>query len=706
MGGCFGDGCLVSYGENLAGSDSEPLDCNGHGTHVAGIIAAQKNDHGFLGAAPDATLGSYRVVGCDGRVTDDDFIAAFNKAFEAGSDIITTSMSMMGGFSENPISVVIQRIVEAGVPCTVAAGNSGGNGLFRAESPAVGKGAAAIASTENVEILDTLLEGFYSTDNSSSRASFFWRQGNFFDEHSLSNFSLPLWATPYNNSAEECEFLPSDTPDLSGQVVLLRAGTLCGGPAFGEVLKDIVSHGARHILAYIDLPGTVPSFWTELDFEFLGFIQYSQGLKWAEALAKGTNISVDIIEPGTANEAIRAVPNPRAGYMSTFSSWGPGLDMQSYPHFAAPGSYILSTYPSDQGGYAILSGTSMSTPLAAAIFALVGQVRGTFDPKTIKNVIASTAKANVFWASDQAYPLLAPTAQQGAGLIQAYDAAHAPTVLSVSDLGFNDTDHFVANTTFTISNTGSAEKTYSLTNVRAGTAYFQGENKRLHFFPPPMTEEGAELSFSSDKITIPAGGEAVVVVTPSPPAELDSERLPVYSGFISLNTTDGESLSLPYLGMLGSLYSLDPLSKDPEQMVHVQDGQAGIIQGNETFTFPKGEVNPIEYLYPITSAWTVLGTEEQRIDVISLDAALNQKEVAGIKVMGSMKYMPVRFAPGGGLVLLTFFTGQLDDESYVPAGGYKLLFSALRIFGDAGKMEDWDFVVSPPFFINYVGEEQ
>ena len=51
LGGCFGEGCLVSYGYDLVGDDytgrntpvpdNDPQDCAGHGTHVSGIIVRQ-----------------------------------------------------------------------------------------------------------------------------------------------------------------------------------------------------------------------------------------------------------------------------------------------------------------------------------------------------------------------------------------------------------------------------------------------------------------------------------------------------------------------------------------------------------------------------------------------------------------------------------------------------------------------------------------
>ena len=80
MGGCFGPGCKVAFGKDLVGDaydgtntpipDDDPMDCLGHGTHVAGIIAAS-NDPYVLGVAPNATLGIYKVFGCADSVAND-----------------------------------------------------------------------------------------------------------------------------------------------------------------------------------------------------------------------------------------------------------------------------------------------------------------------------------------------------------------------------------------------------------------------------------------------------------------------------------------------------------------------------------------------------------------------------------------------------------------------------------------------------------
>ena len=85
LGGCFGQGCRVTNGYDFVGDDYDeeetdltwqpvphpdpfPDDCNGHGTHVAGIIGANGS---LKGVAPDVTFGAYRVIGCDGGVAAD-----------------------------------------------------------------------------------------------------------------------------------------------------------------------------------------------------------------------------------------------------------------------------------------------------------------------------------------------------------------------------------------------------------------------------------------------------------------------------------------------------------------------------------------------------------------------------------------------------------------------------------------------------------
>jgi subtilisin family serine protease len=234
LGGGFGPGYLVSFGTDLVGDnydgfnvpvpDPDPYDnCEGHGTHVAGIIAAQANPYDFTGAAPGVTLGSYRVFGCGGSAGNDVLIAAFNQAYQDGADIITASIGGASGWTEDAWSVAVQRIVEAGVPCTVSAGNDGAEGQFYTSTAANGKRVSAIASVDNTQAPAILLNATYTVSNASTSA-FGWTSGT---PSNWNNISLPLWSVNYNTSdpANACAALPDDTPDLSGYIVLVRRGT-------------------------------------------------------------------------------------------------------------------------------------------------------------------------------------------------------------------------------------------------------------------------------------------------------------------------------------------------------------------------------------------------------------------------------------------------------------------------------------------------
>jgi hypothetical protein len=665
---------------------------------VAGIIAAQKNKYGFTGAAPDVTLGNYRIAGCNGLIPTDSLIAAFNQAYEDGSDIITSSIGDIFGFSDEPTSLALHRIVKAGVPCTVAASNAGNAGILFPSNPSSGVGVTAIASTENPEIRMLLLEGYYITGNSSV-ATFGWAAGT---PDSWGNISLPLWANPYNTSdpSDSCKSLPSDTPDLSNYIVLIPADGDC---FLWEKYADAAAHGARFIMVYADFP-TIPTFGTDEEIDAIGAVTFEQGLEWQNLLSHNVNITINIVDPKSAITFISSERNVMGGFISRYSSWGPTYDLHLKPQFSAPGSYILSTYPVDKGGYAILSGTSMSTPLAAAIYALVGQVQGTFDPTTIESLLSSTAKPNLFHDGTTAQPFLAPTPQQGGGLIQAYNAAYSTTILIVSSLSFNDTDHLLTNAKFAIKNLGTTSKTYKISNSRAASVY--ATSKDNHNLPEwslnEMTTEGASLSFSSEEVTVPAGGEAIVTVSPTVPA-LDTSRLPIYSGYIVLNATDGDSLSLPYVGVVGSLYKLDPLNRDPVTGTGVQDGTGNWITANQTFSFPKGEVdgayyNPIPY---VALAWQ---SSLVRVDVIPLDPNVNTTEVSGVQILDSVKDFPIQWQPRGA-VYPSIWGGQLSDGNFAPEGGYRLLFRVLRAFGDPTKRDDYDSMESLPFFISYITKE-
>ena len=115
-------------------------DCNGHGTHVAGTIAARDNDFGVVGVAPGASVTGVKVLGCDGSGTTSavikgiDWVTA-NAAFPA-----VANMSLGGSLSQ-ALDDAVRRSAAKGIFYGLAAGNSAADAC--GTSPArVGAGAA------------------------------------------------------------------------------------------------------------------------------------------------------------------------------------------------------------------------------------------------------------------------------------------------------------------------------------------------------------------------------------------------------------------------------------------------------------------------------------------------------------------------------------------------------------------------------------
>ncbi|KAL2150509.1 hypothetical protein VTH82DRAFT_7072 [Thermothelomyces myriococcoides] len=692
LGGCFGPGCLVSYGADLVGDDfdgsntpvpdDDPMDCQGHGTHVAGIVAAQtSNPFGIVGAATDVTLGAYRVFGCTGDTPNDVLIEAYKKAYEAGSDIITASIGGPSGWSEDPWAAVVTRIVENGVPCVVSAGNDGSAGIFYASTAANGKKVTAIASIDNIVTPVLLTNASYTIDGTDS--TFGFTAG---DPGAWGDVSLPLWTGNFDtaNPADGCEPYPDSTPDLSDYIVLIRRGTC----TFVEKATNAAAKGAKYIMFYNNEPhGTVSVAAGEAKgIEAVAMVTADQGEEWVSALEGGSEVVLHLTDPLVAGSFLISTPNTvTGGFMSDYTSWGPTWEVDVKPQFGTPGGSILSTYPRALGSYAVLSGTSMACPLAAGIYALLINTLKTKDPKTLENRLSSTARPNLFRLDGESLPLLAPVAQQGAGIIQAWDAAHATTLLSVSSLSFNDTDHFKNVQTFTVTNAGDKTVEYSLSNVGAATAYTfkDAQSIRPAPFPNELTDDYASL------------------------AGVDTKRLPVYSGYIAINGSDSSALSLPYLGVAGSLHSAPVLGPEDAWLSVDNHIIPAPVPPNSTFVLPPpGFANDTSYNnrtdLPMLVVDLALGSAVVRADIVPLSeaSATNTRTVFGTPTVGQPYGFPVRYNPRG--LLQYEWDGRLDDGSYAPAGPYRFVVRALRLLGDEKRASEYDVVETVDFNIKYL----
>jgi subtilisin family serine protease len=130
LGNGFGPGHKVAGGYDFVNDDNDPFDDNGHGTHVAGIIAGDSTV--ITGIAPDATLMAFKVLRASGSGTESDVIAAIERATDPNGDgdtsdhVDVANLSLGGaGGPDDPGSRAIDNATRLGVVFCIAAGNSG-----------------------------------------------------------------------------------------------------------------------------------------------------------------------------------------------------------------------------------------------------------------------------------------------------------------------------------------------------------------------------------------------------------------------------------------------------------------------------------------------------------------------------------------------------------------------------------------------------
>jgi subtilisin family serine protease len=99
------------------------LDDNGHGTHVAGILAALDNDKGILGVAPDVNLYSVKAMDSTGSGTTSTILSGVEWAIDNNIDIL--NMSITTEKDDDALKKIIDQAYSEGLLIVAAAGNNG-----------------------------------------------------------------------------------------------------------------------------------------------------------------------------------------------------------------------------------------------------------------------------------------------------------------------------------------------------------------------------------------------------------------------------------------------------------------------------------------------------------------------------------------------------------------------------------------------------
>ncbi|KAI8649528.1 hypothetical protein NCS55_01452800 [Fusarium keratoplasticum] len=711
FGGGFGPGYRVEAGYDLVGDDyvaggeykpdDDPMDCLGHGTHVAGIAAS--GDSYLPGVAPKARLRAYKVFGCGDGTYEDTIVAAFLKAYEDGADVINASLGSNRGFPDSPTALIASTIAAAGVLVVFAAGNSGSTGPFYTSSGGNGVGSLAVGS---VQAEDWVAYQFTAISSSGETRDIAYLSDTL-KQFNL-NGTFAAFTRPDVREKTACTWDQPTGPKDS--VTVIPKGT-CAWQ-----IQDSSVIGKTNSILYIqtesgDWERPDRAVYREDQPQNSAVILYEDG-DWIMSQAEaGYDVTFEFIHNN------QAISIPRSGFaggrINDFSSWGPTLDARMKPEISAPGGSILSTWPVSSGSWATYSGTSMASPYVAGVGALFFGSRGgrsALGPKAAQMAVDRIIASGRPVQHNDGTSNPASVVRQGAGIVDAASVILSGTSVSPANLNLNDTVHFNPSHQVVLTNSNDETVTYQVTHEAGITIHTKGNGDAwVSSEPSYSSDEGevATVSLSDDTFTLGAGESATLHLEFVEPATVSASYLPVYGGRILFGGSNGEVVSVTYMGIKGSIYASDTWEMDRGVPMWLS-GYGGLMEegyeysletGSDVFQpyfnilwstreigldFVTRDWEPSDWVYPpVAGKNNWIGSVRTRPSGLN-DEIINFPLVNYPRVSGAFYVAP---------------QGYFANGSSIPDGEYRLLGRAVRTFGDLNNLDDWQYALSPWFSV-------
>ncbi|WP_081798155.1 S8 family serine peptidase [Neobacillus dielmonensis] len=400
-------------GHDLVDNDRDPMEtltpgrATLHGTHVAGIIAANGK---IKGVAPDAKIIAYRALGPGGGGTTEQVLAAIEQAIKDKVDIMNLSLGNSVNGPDMPISLALNRAVEKGIIAVAASGNTGPN-VWTVGSPGTASKAISVGASTPVQKIPFLTVA-------GLRGKFRIQPLEGSNTWSLDR-SLELVDGGIGRK--------EDIKNAMGKIVLIQRGKI----TFSEKAENARAAGAKAVIIYNNIKGS-----------FIGNLESSVKIPVGAISKRDGELLHQLLTKQAAVASIKVMEEQDV--LAEFSSRGPvtgSWDIK--PDILAPGVAINSTIP---GGYLSLQGTSMAAPHIAGACALIKQAHPDWTPEQIKAALMNTAKpltksslAQAGTYQEKNHRLQGPlyhTYEQGAGRVQVDRAVQTTSLVTPSSLRF------------------------------------------------------------------------------------------------------------------------------------------------------------------------------------------------------------------------------------------------------------------------------
>ncbi|CCH34436.1 S8 family serine peptidase [Actinosynnema sp. NPDC047251] len=400
---------------NTPKPDPNPIDCNGHGSHVAGTSAGFgvnadgstfKGDYTKLtgdslnalrigpGTAPKALLYALKVFGCEGstnvtaQALDWSLDPDGDGDFSDHLDVVNLSLGSDYGAPDDPDSLFVRKLNASGVVTVFSAGN-GGDLYDIGGAPGSTPESLTVASSRDAYVLRDAAEA------TAPAAVAGLKSGQYSQSYNYEGKSVTAPVVPLGDAGNKdgCQPLSAaDAAAVKGKIAWLEwddndASRRCGS---GARANNVTAAGAVGAI----FSSTLENFSAGIAGNAaIPVIQLTGGATASvrPALTAGT---LTVRLAGYLRTALPTYDQAITDTPSSFTSRGVRGPVVK-PDVAAPGDSIASAAVGSGNKTAVLSGTSMAAPHTTGIAALVRQAHPDWTPEEVKAAIMNSASADV-----------------------------------------------------------------------------------------------------------------------------------------------------------------------------------------------------------------------------------------------------------------------------------------------------------------------
>ncbi len=403
--------------------DDDPIDIQGHGTHVSDIIAGLSADGQHKGVAPGAKLVVAKV--CSSVATSCNGVALMQAmdymldpngdgSMDDAVDVINMSLGSSYGQIQDDLSLASANAVQAGVVVVASAGNSADR-PFITGSPAATPEVLSVAQTEVPSALayplvvnsPASIAGSYT-----NTATVEWAP---VAGHNVTGDIVAVASLACNGQA-----LPAN---LAGNVALINRGSC----SISQKVRNATDAGATAVIIGLIAAGDAVSF--------------SNG---GECAPDGSNCAPTLVITQAVANSIRAAlggsavnvtisdatAQSRKGWIVGTSSRGPSTSFAAIkPEIGAPGASVSAIAGTGTGEEAF-GGTSGAAPMVSGSAALLLSARPELTPTLVRALLANNADAAIYQrALVGEGQVLVPITRIGGGEVRVNRALAAQTAM-------------------------------------------------------------------------------------------------------------------------------------------------------------------------------------------------------------------------------------------------------------------------------------